>query len=251
MIFRSRGELMPIQVFLGIVFFLALDISFLWTYALITLVIVAIFNVVLVEAYLHRYITHKSYKMSNTLDNILAFFSAVVPGTGSPIGWCAVHTAHHRFSDTPKDPHSAEHNSFLNLLLWKYNYTGTISSSRHVFGSWQRILHKYYVLFMLGWLGLWCLISIDLAFYIVVLPWILGPVLSTVQNYFLHVDLPFSYTNFKTKDNSKNSPLMHILSFGACGLHNNHHANPANKDCRTHEKIDTAAWFISKIEHKD
>lgn len=250
MIFRSRGELMPLQVLIGLPVVLFSGVEFSWLWCLATLLVYIAFNVALIEAYLHRYVTHRAYELHPVVDGVLAYLAAVVPATGSPIGWCAIHSAHHRHSDTDKDPHSIHHNSFLGLIFWKYNYTGTIKSSRHTFSTWHKLLHRYYVLFMASWLISWWMVSLDAAIYIVIIPWILGPLFSTIQNVFLHYRLPFCYRNFETDDSSQNSPLMHVLSFGACGLHNNHHANPNLKDCRVQpdEHIDSAYWFIKLIE---
>lgn len=249
---RSRGEAMPVQILvaLGAVGYLVwadLDMRWLWA----TLGIVALFNVVLVEAYLHRYCTHRSYEMPKSIEVVLAFLASVVPGTGSPIGWTAVHTAHHRYSDTDKDPHSCHHSSFWELATWRYPYTGTMKSSRSLFNRKHHVLlHRYYFIAMMLWaVGVYVTLGVHGLVFVVLLPWGLGPLLSTIQNYFLHYPLPGCYRNYDTTDHSQNSPWMHVLSFGACGLHNNHHGNM--RAWNTKERwweFDTAAWFIRWIK---
>jgi stearoyl-CoA desaturase (delta-9 desaturase) len=251
---RSRGEAMPVQIAasmaaVGYLIWADMNLQWLW----VTLGIIAFSNIALVESYLHRYCTHRSYRLSGWMEKTLAFLSAVVPGTGSPIGWVAVHTAHHRHSDTEKDPHSCHHSSFWDLATWKYPYTGTMKSSRAMFKQRHHILlHRYYFIAMALWavmvtsvLGVYGLI------FAVLLPWGFAPLLSTVQNYFLHYDLPGCYRNYETPEHSQNSPWMHVLSFGACGLHNNHHGNM--RAWNTREKwweIDTSAWFIRLVSLK-
>jgi fatty-acid desaturase len=251
---RSRGEAMPLQVVLTLLVTMGvvtLDINYWWL--LITLVIVAVFNVCLVEAYLHRWCTHRSYELSKVAEYMLAFLACVVPGTGSTVGWVAIHSAHHRYSDTEKDPHSAMYTSFWKLLVWRYPYTGTLHSSRNLMGDrFHLSLHRYYFIYMAAWAGFWySVLGIEGLYFIVLLPWAIGPLLSTIQNYFLHVKTIGTYRTFETSDNSQNSIPMHILSFGACGLHNNHHAFP-NKPSTivTPGEIDTAAMFISFISKK-
>lgn len=248
---RSRGEAMPVQIaiaFAAGIYAVVVGLDPRWLIA--TLGVVALFNVVLVEAYLHRYCTHRSYELAGWLEKTLAYLAAVVPGTGSPIGWAAVHTAHHRYSDTPKDPHSCHHNTFLELALWQYPNTGTMKSSRSLFKSRHHLLlHRYYFVAMASWALLVTLVlGVEGLVFVVLLPWGLGPLLSTVQNYFLHYRLPGCYRNYETRDHSQNSPWMHVLSFGACGLHNNHHGNARAWDTRVKSgEIDTAAWFIRLV----
>lgn len=245
---------MPIQVVLGlmaVVFLIATDMNTHWLWA--TLLITALNNVVLVEAYLHRYCTHRSYELPGWLEKTLAFLAAVCPGTGSPIGWVAVHTAHHRYSDTEKDPHSCHHSSLWELATWKYPYTGTMSSSRRLFRSWHHVvLHRYYFVAMALWAGIvYSVLGLHGLIFVVLLPWGIGPLLSTVQNYFLHYNLPGCYRNYNTPEHSQNSPLMHLLSFGACGLHNNHHGNMRAWNTRERWwEIDTAAWFIWLVKRR-
>lgn len=249
---RARGEAMPLQVIMALLFtgyVLAIDVSYWWL--LVTVLIVAIFNICLVEAYLHRWCTHRAYVISKPMEYTLAFLASVVPGTGSTIGWATIHYAHHKHSDTEKDPHSAAHSSFWELLTWKYPYTGTLHSSKLLMADpFHRSLHKYYFIYMFTWAATWyAMAGIEGLYFVVILPWALGPFLSTVQNYYLHVGTKGTYRNFDTPDNSQNSIPMHILSFGACGLHNNHHAKPSSwKTSVKKGEVDVSAFFISLIK---
>lgn len=251
---RSRGEYMPYQVLLAVAVTPFMDwggISNLWFLA--TLFFVALFYVCLIEAYLHRWCTHRSYEISKPVEYVLAFLACVVPATGSTVGWSAIHKAHHRHSDTELDPHSARHSSFFNLLLGRYPNKGSIISSRRLLtNKVHRSLHLYYVVWLYVWAGFWYVVAgLNGLYFCVLLPWALGPIMSTIQNFGLHLELPFSYRNFCTSDYSQNSPLLHILSFGACGLHNNHHARPRAWDSRARSwEVDTAATFISLIRKK-
>lgn len=56
----------------------------------------------------HRLLSHRSFpcpRWWEYLGTILATFSL----TGSAITWVAIHRKHHRYSDTPEDPHSPDH----------------------------------------------------------------------------------------------------------------------------------------------
>ena len=252
---RSRGELIPLTSFIGLialVYALFDGQSLYWW--LIPLGLTAFFFIVLIEAYAHRYCTHHSYKMNSVLDFILGVLMLVVPATGSPVGWAAVHTAHHKYSDTPKDPHSNKYSSFLKLLMWDYPYTGNLHMSKRLLErKYHKHIHKYAVLYMIGWALLWyLLLGINGLVYVVLIMWFLGGFLSTFYNYFLHWDLPFSYRNYDTPDNSRNSPILHFFSFFSVGLHNTHHAKPwAWNTAEKWWEIDTSAWVIRLIRKKE
>lgn len=243
---------MPVQMFLALLgILMAFNMNLDWKWLWYTLAITAFFNVVLVEAYLHRYCTHKSYEMNPTLEKIIAFLASVVPGTGSPAGWAALHTAHHRHSDTEKDPHSCWYTDFWKLATWQYPYTGTMKSSRELMKRKHHLwIHRYYLIFMMLWAILWYLIAgFHGLVFIVLLPWGIGPFLSTVQNYFLHYPSPMNYRRYDTNDHSQNTPIMHLLSFGACGYHNTHHAKPRNWNTAEGKfEFDTASWFIRLVK---
>lgn len=249
---RSRGEFMPLQVLLVVTLLPVLhyttQLNYQWLWA--TLGVVAFFNICLIEAFAHRFCTHGAYQLSKPVEWLLAVLTSVVPGTGSTMGWAMIHAAHHQYSDTEKDPHSAQYSKFWELLVWRYPYTGTLHSVRYLARDpIHKSLHQYYVLWMLGWACLWYwLAGINGLMFIVLLPWALGPFLSTVQNYMLHAKAPLNYRSFDTPDHSQNSPSMHLLSFGACGLHNNHHAHPRSWNTVMKKgEVDTAAWFIRLI----
>ena len=55
----------------------------------------------------HRGIAHKGLTMNPIVELVGKFFASM-GGTGSPISWVLIHLAHHRYSDTDKDPHSAK-----------------------------------------------------------------------------------------------------------------------------------------------
>lgn len=72
------------------------------------------------------------------------------------------------------------------------------------------------------------LISPDLLFWLLMLP----ATVSLIQNYninmFCHLN-NFGYTNYNTKDNSRNNILLGYTSWGL-GWHNNHHHRPGAWD---------------------
>jgi stearoyl-CoA desaturase (delta-9 desaturase) len=252
---RSRGEFMVGQMLVGLIALIVLpfttDLDWQWLW--VTLAIVVVFNVVLIEAYLHRWCAHRTYELYKPVEYTLAILASVVPGTGSTAGWAALHKAHHVHVDSPLDPHSPHHSSVLDMLLWRYPNIGTLHSSRGLLADpLHRSLHKYYVLWMVAWFLMWAIpFGVNGAFFAVILPWALAPIMSTIQNIGLHVKLPFTYRNFVTMDKSQNSIWMHLFSFGCAGWHNNHHRYPGRQSIK--EKwweFDTAAWMIALLKRR-
>src|SRR5579884_2333145 len=70
----------------------------------------------------HRYFAHRSYKTSRVFQFVLAWLGCSSLQKG-PLWWAAHHREHHRYSDTPKDPHSPHETSF-----W-WSHVGWILSS--------------------------------------------------------------------------------------------------------------------------
>ena len=67
----------------------------------------------------HRYLTHRSFKLSKWKERALAFIGHLA-GTGSAITWVAIHMGHHAYADTDKDPHSPV-NGLFGMIFLKYN----------------------------------------------------------------------------------------------------------------------------------
>ena len=65
----------------------------------------AVVTAVVTEVYAHRCLAHRAFRIHPTLASVLEAFFRVVVGT-DPETWAAVHRLHHRYADTPLDPHS-------------------------------------------------------------------------------------------------------------------------------------------------
>ena len=60
----------------------------------------------------HRYYSHRAYKMPKWVEYYLLFFAHVMM-VGPAITWVANHREHHKYVDTPKDPHSPHYRGWL------------------------------------------------------------------------------------------------------------------------------------------
>src|SRR6478752_2591100 len=53
----------------------------------------------------HRYFSHRSYKTSRWFQFVLALLGGMCGQKGA-LWWAEQHRIHHKYSDTPEDPHS-------------------------------------------------------------------------------------------------------------------------------------------------
>ena len=179
----------------------------------------------------HRYFSHRTYRTSRAFQ----FFLAVLAQTSVQKGalwWAAHHRDHHKYSDTPKDPHS-----FVDHGLW-YSHVGWILSSETEETDMSRIpdLARYPEL---RWLNNWHVVP---AIALAVGLWLVGSWPALVWGFFVSTTLLWHGTFtinslshwwgsrvYDTTDSSKNNPVLAIVTMGE-GWHNNHHYYP--RSCR-------------------
>ncbi|HJZ97632.1 MAG TPA: fatty acid desaturase [Candidatus Solibacter sp.] len=180
----------------------------------------------------HRLHTHRSYKVPLWMEYFFALCGALTL-EGGPIFWVATHRLHHQFSDQEGDPHSPRDGAFwshVGWILWgevNHNNTRVMSKyapdlAKHKFYLWLNNYHWVpnvalgaIVLALGGWqIFLW-----TMCFRIV-----MGFHITWAVNSATHM---FGNRRFNTRDDSRNTWWVAILSFGE-GWHNNHHAHPTS-----------------------
>jgi stearoyl-CoA desaturase (delta-9 desaturase) len=177
-----------------------------------------------ITAGFHRYFAHRSYQTSRVGQFVLAWLGCCALQKG-PLWWASHHRRHHRYSDTPDDPHSPLVTSF-----W-WSHVGWILSDEHVatpideipdFARYPelRLLERFHwvpgvLLAVLcyvigGWSG-----------------FVWGFLVSTVLCY--HATFFINSLNhlvgsrrYATDDDSRNNFVLALLTLGE-GWHNNHH----------------------------
>jgi stearoyl-CoA desaturase (delta-9 desaturase) len=180
----------------------------------------------------HRYFAHRSYRMSRPIQFLMAWLGCSALQKG-PLWWASHHRRHHRFSDTPDDPHSPHVTSF-----W-WSHLGWIMSDEHVETPWPMI-RDWSRFPELRWLDRWHWLpglSLALACFGVgfwaggwpeawcCLVW--GFVVSTVILYhctfFINsLSHLIGKRRYATDDESRNNWFLALLTLGE-GWHNNHH----------------------------
>ncbi len=75
----------------------------------------ALLTAVVTEIYCHRCLAHRAFRVHPALASVLDTYVWVIVGT-DPETWAAVHRLHHRYADTPLDPHSPRQRRPLTVL---------------------------------------------------------------------------------------------------------------------------------------
>jgi stearoyl-CoA desaturase (delta-9 desaturase) len=177
-----------------------------------------------ISAGYHRYFSHRSYKTSRAFQFVLAWLGCSALQKG-PLWWAGHHRRHHRYSDTPADPHSPHTSSF-----W-WSHVGWILVRDHGETDWRgvrdfsrypelRWLNRHHWVPGLALAVLCCLIGGWVG-----LVW--GFFVSTVLLY--HGTFAVNSLNhllgrrrYATPDRSRNNLVLALLTLGE-GWHNNHH----------------------------
>jgi stearoyl-CoA desaturase (delta-9 desaturase) len=188
----------------------------------------------------HRYYSHKSFEFKHPALKWLFTYFGLMAGQGSPLIWSAVHKAHHKFTDTEKDPHSPVHGlwrAFVCMDFESYDLRTVATMARQKI---QLAFHQYYILILVGSWALFVLIGLPEAIAATGLS-ILG---SNMANYLAH---KVGYTSFETSSDDKNSWIVALFFFGD-GWHNNHHAKPTSYTTKVKWwEFDTAALVIKLV----
>jgi stearoyl-CoA desaturase (delta-9 desaturase) len=191
----------------------------------------------------HRYFSHRSYKTSRFFQFVLAWTGASAVQQG-PLWWAAHHRRHHKYSDTEQDVHSPVTQGF-----W-WSHMGWIASPDNQQPNYKTVsdLAKYPELRFLNKFHLLPPVLLAVAL------WVAGallerhaPELNTsgfqmlFWGFFLNTVLLYHSTfainslthmigrqRFPTRDESRNSFLIALLTLGE-GWHNNHHYYPSSE----------------------
>ena len=170
----------------------------------------------------HRSITHRALDMHPFIELIGKFFASV-GGTGSPISWVLIHRAHHKYSDTDQDPHSAK--DVLKYVIGKYPTVSAKGMRKLAESKFNKFMHRHYYLVILSYGAMWATLGPDYFCYGFVYPMVLTMIAGHLVNWYTHSDYVFNYRLTNTNDTSQNNTLIGLLTWGE-GFHNTHHSRP-------------------------
>jgi len=192
----------------------------------------------------HRYLSHRSFQFkSKWIERLFTLFG-VIGATGSPLAWVAIHKQHHRFSDKEGDPHGP-HLGWKQILLdydTSVNYHYVKSFLKDPF---HRFIHVNGVAIIIAYyIFLFILFGVNGLIFLGLIPQTMNILVGSISNHAMHY---FGYTNFETKDDSRNVWWLALITWGE-SWHNNHHANPG-KYTFQHKwwEIDISAFVIKIV----
>lgn len=195
-----------------------------------------------ITGFYHRYFSHKSFKTSRIAQFVFALLGATAAQRG-PLWWAAHHRHHHVHSDQAQDVHSPARHGFL------WSHMGWFTASRNFSTNLVRVkdLAKYKELVWLDRFD--SLVPLIFAVFIFGLGELLnvldpslgtnglqllvwGFFISTVALYHATYTVnslahQFGKRRYRTKDDSRNSFLIALITCGE-GWHNNHHHYPGS-----------------------
>lgn len=180
----------------------------------------------------HRLHTHRGYKTSRAFEYFLAVCGTMAM-EGGPIFWVATHRVHHQHSDADGDPHSPRDGGFWAHMGWimfgDRLHEGAAAAARYApdvaADPFYRWLTRYHwvpmviVGLLLLALGGWAMAGWGMFVRTVA-----GLHITWLVNSATHM---IGSRRFDTRDDSRNSWWVALLTFGE-GWHNNHHAHPVS-----------------------
>ena len=227
----------PIQVFtvLGFMLLFTGIISINWYIVLISWFLI---GPVGVGVGFHKLFSHRQFVTWKPVEYTLAILGTL--SAYAPIlFWVSNHQLHHRISDTEKDVSSPIQHGFLESFF-TYRMRKSVTRKIHLKNFCSRaiiadkflmFLSKHFIVLIWTVMLILMLSGYGLLFNLFLLPVLIEHTRTNVVSSLSHMDIPFSYRNYETKDNSQNNIIIGILSMGF-GWHNNHHHNPRQKHNR-------------------
>ena len=195
-----------------------------------------------ITGFYHRYFSHRTFKTSRWGQFLFALLGICAVQRG-PLWWAAHHRHHHRYSDREKDIHSPSHYGFL------WSHMGWFSAQTHFPTNLHAVadLAKFPELRLLDRSDVLIAILFAVCLYLLgVAAAIFFPGLGTsglqmlVWGFFISTVVLYHGTysinslahkigrkRYDTQDDSGNSFLLALVTFGE-GWHNNHHHYPAS-----------------------
>lgn len=188
----------------------------------------------------HRLHTHRSYKVPTWIEYLFAVCGTMTL-EGGPITWVGVHRIHHAKSDKEGDPHSPREGAWWAHIGWMVVGEALHNNTERM----ARMAPDLAAIPFYRWLNTWHWVPLTVSGFILMgIGYLLGgwPVAASfvLWTVFMRVTLGlhatwlvnsathmFGSKRFATKDDSRNSWWVALLTFGE-GWHNNHHAHPAS-----------------------
>ena len=177
----------------------------------------------------HRLHTHQSYQCPRWLEYFFAICGTMTL-EGGPMFWVGTHRVHHAKSDKDGDPHSPREGTFWSHMGWivfgetNHNNSQFMAKhapdlARHKFYWWLNTYH--WIPVVATGIALLVFGGVPMFLWGFCLRIVYGLHCTWLINSATHI---FGSRRFETSDDSRNSFILAVLTFGE-GWHNNHHAH--------------------------
>lgn len=213
-----------------------------------------------ITAFYHRYFAHKAFKTSRAVQFVFAVLAAASVQRG-PLWWAAHHRHHHVHADSALDLHSPRKGFWRSHVSW-FLTRGAFRTDPARIGEWMkypelRWLDRFDTAIPVALAALLYALGTALERWVPALQTsgaqllVWGFFISTVVLFHATVTINslahrFGSRRYETGDDSRNNPLLAVLTFGE-GWHNNHHFFPgsARQGFRWYE-IDLT-WYVLRV----
>lgn len=188
-------------------------------------------------AFYHRYFAHRAFQASRPVQFAFAIAGASCAQRG-PLWWAAHHRRHHKCADTERDVHRPARGFLWSHLLWFWTRDNFRTDFEQVrdFATFPELrwLDRYAVVVPMAMAALLFVAGEGLAaggmatdgLQLLVWGFSVSTVLlfhaTSTVNSLAH---RFGSRPYATRDDSRNNPLLALLTLGE-GWHNNHHRYP-------------------------
>jgi len=194
-----------------------------------------------ITGFYHRYFSHRTFKTNRFWQFVFAAWGNSAAQRG-PLWWAAHHRKHHRHSDEPEDVHSPWQHTLYEAHMGWITETRNHKTDLHEVRDFARygelvFLNRFDMLvpFALGtfsWLFGWFLEAqfpqLETTRWQMLVFFFISTVLlfhgTCTINSLSHL---FGRKRYETTDQSRNSLLLALITFGE-GWHNNHHYYPGS-----------------------
>jgi len=201
----------------------------------------------------HRYLTHKSFKLSKPAE-FGVLLCSVASGQGSPLMWTATHRLHHQRSDQEGDPHSPLDGKWWSHITWLFvNHSAeqrALIYRRYVPDLVDRPMLQFFEKTYGWWLvvfgvSLLAIGGLPALLWAMCVRMVLAYHSTWFVNSATHL---WGYRTYETRDESRNLWWVALLAFGE-GWHNNHHAHPsAARAGHQWWEVDPTWWVIRGLQ---
>lgn len=180
----------------------------------------------------HRLLTHRSMRVPRAIEYVIATLGALAL-QGGPVTWVATHRAHHRYSDTERDPHDSNRGFLWCHMVWLFGRNSArLSAADCRRYARDLAVDPYYRLLEYG--GIWMtLVLAGILFAAGGWPCVIWGIFVRLVITYHATWLVNSaahesgYRSYNAGDRSTNNWWVALLAWGE-GWHNNHHAFPAS-----------------------